>query len=193
MVQADVHTDSSADRPRQDFRQDSRPPSAPERNGTPISAPTGPRGSGPPTGPRGMTSQNGSATPLHNHNSPAVPSPLAGASTPTPSSPKPSTPGDVAPPTDYELSTIRARYLGQKLNEKKPRLRKAQDKKVNFDWKAEDDTTATEQGSWRSQVVGQGPGAVMLGGRLAGFDEGGLRRGQTSTGDKWVIFLWRRF
>jgi ATP-dependent RNA helicase DDX23/PRP28 len=177
-------TDTAADRYGQDHRGNQRNPNVPDRNGssTPITAPTGPRGNGPPTGPRGMSqAQNGSSSSYTN--SPAVPSPLAtGAS--TPSSPKPGPPGDVAPPSDYELSTIRARYLGQKLGDKKPRLRKAQDKKINFDWKAEDDTTATEQGSWRSQVVGQGPGAVMLGGRLAGFDEGGLRRGQVSAGDK---------
>jgi ATP-dependent RNA helicase DDX23/PRP28 len=44
-------------------------------------------------------------------------------------------------PTDSELNTIRARYLGQKENRTKPRLRKTADKRMIFDWKAEDDTS----------------------------------------------------
>lgn len=44
-------------------------------------------------------------------------------------------------PTDSELSTIRARYLGEKINRTKPRLRKQTDKKFIFDWKAEEDTS----------------------------------------------------
>lgn len=44
-------------------------------------------------------------------------------------------------PTDSELSSIRARYLGQKTTKAKPRLRKQTDKKLIFDWKAEDDTS----------------------------------------------------
>jgi ATP-dependent RNA helicase DDX23/PRP28 len=44
-------------------------------------------------------------------------------------------------PTDSELNTIRARYLGQKENRTKPRLRKTADKRMIFEWKAEDDTS----------------------------------------------------
>ena len=44
-------------------------------------------------------------------------------------------------PTDSELSTIRARYLGQKESRTKPRLRKTADKRMIFEWKAEDDTS----------------------------------------------------
>lgn len=128
-------------------------------NATP---PSGPRGHAPPSGPRGL--QNGHA--------PAVPSPLASSSTPSaaaPSSPKPGALGDVAPPTDKELAVIRARYLGQKIDGKKPRLRKMADKKIVFDWSAGDDTT--EQGTWDGELKAKGPGGAMLGGRLAGFDE----------------------
>ncbi len=140
--------------------------------------PTGPRGNGPPTGPRSQP--NGHTI---------APSPLASSST-VRGSPKPTTPGDVAPPTESELSTIRARYLGQKVDNKKPRLRKAADKKVIFDWNVGDDTTAMEQGTWTSEIKGKGPGGTMFGGRLAGFDKGGRARGEESGDlvDKYVFF-----
>lgn len=155
-----------------------------ERNGHP---PTGPRGA--PTGPRGYN--NG---PIH---PPSTSSPLARdighlagpsssvSQSPAPSSPKPNVPGDAAQPSDYELAVIKSRYLGGKDFNKKPRLRKEQNsKKMNFDWNAADDTTAHEQGSWRTEVRANAPGAVMLGGRLAGYDEGGQRRGQNAVEDK---------
>ncbi|WVQ95663.1 pre-mRNA-splicing ATP-dependent RNA helicase PRP28 [Kwoniella sp. CBS 9459] len=160
-----------------------------------LHAPTGPRGSGPPTGPRGMRD---GTTPLpYNGNgngtgpsTPAVSSPLANGarSTPTPNSP-----GDVALPTESELTALRARYLGQKTDIKKPRLRKApNDKKMDFDWNEGDDTTAIEQGTWASDVKGQGPGGTMFGGRIAGLDEGGQRRGQQAFQDNHVDALERR-
>jgi ATP-dependent RNA helicase DDX23/PRP28 len=102
-------------------------PSGPSQSNGP---PTGPRGAHTPTGPRGA---NGHA-PLHH-------SPLATNGSGAPASPKPTAPGDVAMPTDSELNTIRARYLGQKVDKSKPRLRKQTDKKLIFDWKAEDDTS----------------------------------------------------
>ncbi|ORY31211.1 Pre-mRNA-splicing ATP-dependent RNA helicase PRP28 [Naematelia encephala] len=126
-----------------------------------VTTPTAPRGHAPPSAPRSM--QNG--------HTPATASPLAGSSTPVPGSPKPNTPGDAAAPTDAELSIIRARYLGQKADNKKPRLRKIADKKMIFDWNAADDTTAAEQGTWSGQLKGQGPGGAMFGGRIAGFEE----------------------
>lgn len=145
---------------------------APQQNGNGHSNgygngyPTASRRHGPPIGPRRQ--QNGHAI---------APSPLASSSTMT-GSPKPTPPGDVALPTDNELSTIRARYLGQKADNKKPRLRKAADKKVIFDWNVSDDTSAMEQGTWTSEVKGKGPGGTMFGGRLAGFDERGKNTGQ---------------
>jgi ATP-dependent RNA helicase DDX23/PRP28 len=75
---------------------------------------------------------------------------------------------------------------------KKPRARKLQDKKFVFDWDASDDTSSAEVGSWRETLtrgegVGTGAnggvnggvagGGTTFGGRLAGFDEGGRRRG----------------
>ena len=96
--------------------------------------PTGPRGAHTPTGPRG---QNG--------HGPHNPSPLAANGSGAPASPKPTAPGDVAMPTDSELNTIRARYLGQKVDRSKPRLRKQTDKKLIFDWKAEDDTSGDQR------------------------------------------------
>jgi ATP-dependent RNA helicase DDX23/PRP28 len=77
----------------------------------------------------------------------------------------------VAPPTNAELDTIRARYLGQTDNKKKPRLRKVADKKVIFDWNVGDDTSVTKQ-SWADDAQG-GLGGTMFGGRLAGMDEAG--------------------
>ena len=124
--------------------------------------PAGPRGQGPPTGPRGY--QNGST----NGHTPHVPSPLAGSSN-APSSPKPSTPGDAALPTDTELDTIRARYLGKKIDNKKPRLRKQTDKRFIFDWKAEDDTSG-DQLRIAGDNSGQGPVGTMFGGRAVGYD-----------------------
>jgi hypothetical protein len=60
---------------------------------------------------------------------------------------------------------------------RKPKARKVADKKVVFDWNAGDDTSALEQGTWSQQIIGQGPGGTTFGGRLAGLDEGGSRRG----------------
>lgn len=116
---------------------------------------------------------NGYGSPAH------ISSPLAGSSAPS-GSPKPNQPGDVALPSDTELSTIRARYLGGKVDNKKPYLRKATDKRAIFDWKPEEDTTASEQGTWRSEVMGAAPTA--FGGRLAGYDE--ARRNQEAIPDK---------
>ncbi|RXK41784.1 pre-mRNA-splicing ATP-dependent RNA helicase PRP28 [Tremella mesenterica] len=176
----------SAPDPRDD-RNGSHPPDRPaSTNGQQI--PTGPRGHAPPSAPRSMQMANGNMNGSH---TPVKPSPLANSSTPG-SSPKPTVPGDVAVPTEVELVNIRARYLGQKVNEKKPRVRKTQDKKVIFDWNAADDTTALEQGTWTSEVKGLGPGGIMFGGRLAGFDEGGKRRGQHAAEDQHADALERR-
>lgn len=106
-------------------------PSGPSQ---PNGPPTGPRGAHTPTGPR---AQNG--------HGPHNPSPLATNGSVAPNSPKPTAPGDVAMPTDSELNTIRARYLGQKVDRSKPRLRKQTDKKLIFDWKAEDDTSGDQR------------------------------------------------
>ena len=106
-------------------------PSGPSQSNGP---PSGPRGGHTPTGPR---AQNGHAPPQ--------PSPLATNGSAAPNSPKPTAPGDVAMPTDSELNTIRARYLGQKVDRSKPRLRKQTDKKLIFDWKAEDDTSGDQR------------------------------------------------
>jgi ATP-dependent RNA helicase DDX23/PRP28 len=86
------------------------------------------------------------------------------------------------------MAVIKSRYLGQKDPDKKQRIKKEPNakNKMNFDWNASDDTTAHEQGSWRMNVRASAPGAVMLGGRLAGFDEGGQRRGQVAVDDQYV-------
>ncbi|KAK8850535.1 pre-mRNA-splicing ATP-dependent RNA helicase PRP28 [Kwoniella newhampshirensis] len=160
----------------------------PAQNGSAI--PTGPRGSAPPTGPRGMQNGNGeqhhSSLPYNGATTPSTPL-AAGSSTPTPNSPR-----DAALPTDAELTALRARYLGQKIGGKKPRLRKVNDKKMNFDWNADDDTAAQEQTSWAGEVKGKGSGGTTFGGRLAGFDEGGKRRGQEAFGDNHADALERR-
>ncbi|WRT70715.1 pre-mRNA-splicing ATP-dependent RNA helicase PRP28 [Kwoniella shivajii] len=154
--------------------------------------PNGPRGGpAPPSAPRGMR-DNGTPLPYNgngngNGHGTGPSTPLAGSSTPTPNSP-----GDVAFPTDMEISALRARYLGQKIDGKKPRLRKANDKKVVFDWNEGDDTTIVERGTWASDVKGKGPGGTMFGGRLAGFDEGGKRRGQEAFLDNHADALERR-
>ncbi|WWD20718.1 pre-mRNA-splicing ATP-dependent RNA helicase PRP28 [Kwoniella shandongensis] len=164
----------------------------PNQNGQNGSAvPTGPRGSagGPPTGPRGMHNGNNgqSSLPYNGASTPSTPLATAGSSTPTPNSPR-----DAALPTDAELTALRARYLGQKIDGKKPRLRKANDKKIIFDWNADDDTAAQEQTSWAGEVKGKGSGGTTFGGRLAGFDEGGKRRGQEAFGDNHADALERR-
>ena len=132
-----------------------------DRNGGP---PSGPRGSGPPSGPR--SSQNGFAS-HHPHAS----SPLANSSqhNGTPSSPKPTAPGDVALPTDAELTSIRARYLGQKAVEKKPRLRKeggGNSKNVVFDWKDSEDTSGGDS-TWMAQAQVQRVAAGRLNAEMA--------------------------
>ena len=159
------------------------------RNGhaqPPAKAPSGPRNA--PSGPRASL----------NNNQPSTSSPLARApiapqasapGTPKQSSdaslPKPNTPGDVSQPSEYEMAVIKSRYLGQKDPDRKQRVKRdINTKKMNFDWAATDDTTAHEQGSWRMDVKASAPGAVMLGGRLAGFDEGGSRRGQVAVDDQ---------
>jgi ATP-dependent RNA helicase DDX23/PRP28 len=144
--------------------------------------PSGPRNT--PTGPRASLNNNQPST-----SSPLARAPIApSASTPAPSapaSPKPNTPGDVQQPSEYEMAVIKSRYLGQKDPDRKQRVKRdINTKKMNFDWAATDDTTAHEQGSWRMDVKASAPGAVMLGGRLAGFDEGGTRRGQVAVDDQ---------
>ncbi|ORX40984.1 P-loop containing nucleoside triphosphate hydrolase protein [Kockovaella imperatae] len=127
------------------------------RHGPPMNGgpPSGPRGNGPPAGPRSM----------HNGHQAHTSSPLASSSNGITSSPKPNVPGEAALPTDAELDSIRARYLGQKVVEKKPRLRKEggnNNKNVNFDWKAEDDTSRTES-AWAMEARGQAQSVLMTG------------------------------
>jgi ATP-dependent RNA helicase DDX23/PRP28 len=96
-----------------------------------------------------------------------------------------------APPSDAELAIIRQRYLGaapafEGGPPKKPRVRKLNDKKFVFDWDASEDTAAAEVGTWRDEIASNGGrkdgGGVgtMLGGRLAGYDEGGRRKGTSA-------------
>jgi len=156
------------------------------RNGhnsaAPSQAPSGPRNA--PTGPRASYNNNQPSTSSPLARAPAAPAGPASAS-PAPASPKPNPPGDVSQPSDYEMAVIKSRYLGQKDPDRKQRVKRdINTKKMNFDWAATDDTTAHEQGSWRMDVRAAAPGAVMLGGRLAGFDEGGSRRGQVTVDDQ---------
>jgi ATP-dependent RNA helicase DDX23/PRP28 len=65
-------------------------------------------------------------------------------------------------PTDSELSTIRARYLGQKVDNKKPRLRKQNDKRFIFDWKAEDDTTGDQRIIVDPAIIARRPGGPAV-------------------------------
>lgn len=129
-------------------------------------APSGPRG-GAPTGPRSQ--QNNMSTPVRS-------SPLAGSSTErNGDQSQPTTPGDAAQPTAAELDVIRARYLGEKLGGKKPRLRKMPDKKIVFDWKAEDDTSG-DQSRFISENSPAMPVGGMLGGRVVGYENGATSR-----------------
>ncbi len=175
--------------------------------------PSGPRGPssqrGPPTGPRGQYA----SSPLSQSAAPVAGTPTGprtadsngynGGHTINGNG---STPDSAVPPTDSELDAIRARYLGAStmaaLNPtqgpKKPRARKLQDKKFVFDWDASDDTSSAEVGTWRETLTrgedmggslnggpggGVAGGGTMFGGRLAGFDEGGRRRGVNSGAD----------
>ncbi|WVQ70660.1 pre-mRNA-splicing ATP-dependent RNA helicase PRP28 [Cryptococcus sp. DSM 104548] len=137
----------------------------------PGNIPSGPRGAAPPGGLRNMVASGGLP---YNGDSPSTPShapprPSNGVTAPA-STASPSAPGDVAGPSEAELSALRARYLGQKNGGKKPRLRKATDKKVIFDWNEGDDTTALDQSTWKQEVQEQVPGGTMFRGRLAGLD-----------------------
>jgi len=112
-----------------------------------------------------------------------------------------------------------AAAAGPSRGPKKPRARKLQDKKFVFDWDASEDTTSAEVGTWRDKLArgetdgvpyelaaraGAAAGAVeggagiagggtMFGGRLAGYDEGGRRRGVIAgSGDKHADSLERR-
>jgi ATP-dependent RNA helicase DDX23/PRP28 len=79
---------------------------------------------------------------------------------------------------------MRARHLGQKIDQKKPRLRKEGNKKFVFDWKADEDTSGHNP-NMVLDAKGLGPGGVMLGGNLAGYD------GASKDGipDKCVFFF----
>ena len=135
-----------------------------------------PRGRAPPAGPRGAPTGPRSFAP-----SPLSQGPITrgDAAPPPPPPPGPSSSGP-ALMDDTDLETIRARYLGtSNAGKKKPRARApggeaggGGKQKFVFDWDAAEDTSA-------GPAAGQGqPGAgTMFGGRLAGFDEGGERRG----------------
>ena len=99
----------------------------------------------------------------------------SGPRVPTGPRAQPSKP-DAVPPSDIDMATIRARYLGQKDDSKKPRLRKEQNKKIVFDWKAEDDTSGQDL----RNLIEQQP-LALLGGSLAGYDIG---RGTNGIPDK---------
>jgi ATP-dependent RNA helicase DDX23/PRP28 len=53
---------------------------------------------------------------------------------------------------ESELDTIKRRYLGQKETVKKPFLRKSNNKNIDFNWNANDDTS--EEAVWRPGVNG---------------------------------------
>lgn len=127
----------------------------------------------PPSGPRG-TQGTGPAASV---------TPNGQASTSSPS--RAGQPGDLAPPSDLELTSIRARYLGQKVDQKKPRLRKEGNKKFVFEWKADEDTSGAPPG-WMD-ANNAGPGGTMLGGSLAGFDGSAKKEGAVP--DKCVHVL----
>lgn len=119
---------------------------------------------------------------VHQNHQPRVPSGLRAPPTGPKGMQPPSAPAAANAsndaPTDAEIATIRARYLGAKDEGKKPRLRKEQNKKIVFDWKAEDDTSGTDL---RNLVDAQSAPKALLGGSLAGYD---LGRGANGTPDK---------
>ena len=93
--------------------------------------------------------------------------PTGPSSTNSPS--RPGEPGDLAPLSDLELRTIRARALGQRLDPKKRREKLEGNKKFVFDWKPEEDTSGFNP-NFTVDAQGFGPGGTMLGGNLAGLD-----------------------
>ncbi|WVO17416.1 pre-mRNA-splicing ATP-dependent RNA helicase PRP28 [Cryptococcus depauperatus] len=144
-----------------------------DRHGSNGPIPSGPRGNAPPSGPKSMQGRQG-GLPYNGGGTSSIASsglmPSAGLPISKFASPGPESNADAVPPSEAELEALRARYLGQRTNQKKPRLRKAQDKKVIFDWSEQDDTTAQAQSSWTMEVREAGPGGTMFGGRLAGMD-----------------------
>ena len=138
------------------------------------------RGRAPPAGPRGVPTGPRSFAP-----SPLSQGPITRGDAPTPPPPPPSGgPSSLGRPLqealidDTDLETIRARYLGtSNAGKKKPRARApggeaggGGKQKFVFDWDAAEDTSA-------GAAAGQPGAGTMFGGRLAGFDEGGERRG----------------
>lgn len=79
---------------------------------------------------------------------------------------------------DIEASLWRSRYLGPQVNQqssfsaKKKRMRTTE-KKFNFDWDLEDDTTRADDPIYRNQIVNRGGSLEGLGGE---FDEEAERR-----------------
>lgn len=136
--------------------------------GPPAAAPSGPAGNGPPTGPRGMPPPSGPRAAAGASTSNPASAPTNGSSSSNSPS-RASQPGDLAPLTDDELWRIRARHLGQKVDQKKPRVRQEGNKKFVFDWKADEDTSGHNPNPVMDGK-GLGPGGVMLGGNLAGYD-----------------------
>lgn len=154
------------------YGRDNRRGFGDRRDGPGPAIPSGPRGAALPVGPRSMQSRNGGGLPYDGlaQGSPSqLPStPVAGSASPASASIAAS--GDAVPPSQAELEALRARYLGKRTDGKKPRLRKAQDKKIIFDWNEQDDTSAADQNSWTREVRELVPGGTMFGGRLAGMD-----------------------
>ncbi|OWZ59794.1 pre-mRNA-splicing ATP-dependent RNA helicase PRP28 [Cryptococcus neoformans] len=157
---------------RNGYGRDNRRGFGDRRDGPGPAIPSGPRGAALPVGPRSMQSRNGGGLPYDGlaQGSPSqLPStPVAGSASPASASIAAS--GDAVPPSQAELEALRARYLGKRTDGKKPRLRKAQDKKIIFDWNEQDDTSAADQNSWTREVRELVPGGTMFGGRLAGMD-----------------------
>lgn len=166
---------------RDGYGRDNRRNFGDRRNGPGPVIPSGPRGAALPAGPRSMQNGNGVGLPYGGsvQDSPnQLPStPATGSASPAPASSVAS--GDAVPPSQAELEALRARYLGKRTDGKKPRLRKAQDKKIIFDWNEQDDTSAADQSSWTREVRELVPGGTMFGGRLAGMD--GARKNDART------------
>ncbi|GHJ89400.1 hypothetical protein NliqN6_5802 [Naganishia liquefaciens] len=144
-----------------------------------------PRGRAPPAGPRGAPTGPRAFAPSPLSQGPITRGDAASTSAPPPqqlSTSLEGRPSQGALMDDTDLETIRARYLGTSTAGKKKSRARAPGgdaggggkQKFVFDWDAAEDTSGAGLTGREQGVVA---GGTMFGGRLAGFDEGGERRG----------------
>ncbi|OLL23772.1 Pre-mRNA-splicing ATP-dependent RNA helicase prp28 [Neolecta irregularis DAH-3] len=123
--------------------------------------PTGPRTRGPPTGPSSMRNKRPGRT------RPDMPPP-------PPPPPKELPKGEPRTMEQEEAKALKDKYLG--LEQPKKKKRKINDKKFNFDWDVQDDTSTDINPLYANRHDAQFYGR----GKLAGFDDVDLHKNRTA-------------